>query len=260
MRSVFTLSNASSSTSCARPSIPGARRETANAFSRRTFVRVRLPSESANATSGGLNDVCMSHVPNIKWSAPSSAFVPTTYAPYGICCNTFFFAFLSIDPTGAGTAAVPKEPIRGPTGRAKYALATPADEIVRYFYTGIRVRDLDRSIAFYRTVMGMHVTRRGRMGHGGVWVELKSDRSHQRLELNWYPPGSKFHTAYRRGEELDHLAFHVTDVAATFKDLVAQGAHPEVKPFREDRYEFAFVSDPDGIWIELLGRRRERPR
>ncbi len=59
------------------------------------------------------------------------------------------------------------------------------------------------------------------MSHGGIWVELKSPGSPQRLELNWYPPGSRFHTRYRKG------------------------------------YAFAFVSDPDGIWIELLGRVRE---
>ena len=102
--------------------------------------------------------------------------------------------------------------------------------------------------------MGMKVTRRRRMHHGGVWVELKSPNSPQRLELNWYPADSKFFTRYRKGEELDHLAFRVRDVGRAFKEIVANGAHPEVEPFREDRYEFAFASDPDGIWIELIGR------
>jgi len=125
---------------------------------------------------------------------------------------------------------------------------------VKYFYTGIRVRSLERSIEFYRKVMGMKVTRRGRMHHGGVWVELKSPDSAQRLELNWYPAQSKFFTRYRKGEELDHLAFRVSDVGRAFKEIVAKGARPEVEPFREERYEFAFASDPDGIWIELIGR------
>jgi lactoylglutathione lyase len=124
----------------------------------------------------------------------------------------------------------------------------------KYFYTGIRVRDLERSIQFYRKVMGMKVTRRGRMHHGGVWIELKSPASPQRLELNWYPAGSKYFTPYRRGEELDHLSFRVSDVNRAFKEIVAKGARPEIEPFREDRYEFAFASDPDGIWIELFGR------
>jgi len=129
---------------------------------------------------------------------------------------------------------------------------------LKFLYTGVRVRDLDRSIQFYRTVMGMRVSRKGEMSHGGRWVELKSPGSHQRLELNWYPSGSKFHTRYRRGEEMDHLAFRVTDVARTFDEVVAKGARPEVEPFQEERYEFAFVSDPDGIWIELIGRTRPK--
>src|SRR2546429_5325441 len=33
-------------------------------------ARLRLSSESANATNGGLNDVCINQVPNIKWSVP----------------------------------------------------------------------------------------------------------------------------------------------------------------------------------------------
>jgi len=126
--------------------------------------------------------------------------------------------------------------------------------ITKYFYTGIRVRDLERSLQFYRKVIGMTVTRRGKMSHGGVWVELRSPGSEQRLELNWYPAESKFFAPYRKGEELDHLAYRVADVDGTFRELVAKGARPEVEPFREERYAFAFVSDPDGIWIELIGR------
>src|SRR5439155_23388403 len=45
--------------------------------------------------------------------------------------------------------------------------------LTKYFYTGMRVRDLERSIQFYRKEMGMKVTLRGRRSHGGIWVELK---------------------------------------------------------------------------------------
>src|SRR5256884_9881019 len=92
------------------------------------------------------------------------------------------------------------------------------------------------------------------MSLDGVLVELQSPGSPQQLELNCYPPASKFHTPYRRGEELDHLAFRVNDVDRAFEELTTKGARPEVEPFRESRYPFAFVSEPDGIWIELLGR------
>src|SRR3989441_7252933 len=102
--------------------------------------------------------------------------------------------------------------------------------LTKYFYTGIRVRDLERSIEFYRKVMGMKVTRRGRMHHGGVWVELKSPDSPHRLDVNWYPAASKFFTRYRKGEELDHLAFRGSDLCRAFEGIVARGARPEVAP------------------------------
>src|SRR5204862_7581072 len=72
--------------------------ETANRFDRRTLAKVRLSSDNAKATSAGLNEVCINHVPNIRWSVPSGVFVPTTYAPYGIIWRTFFFTFLSTAP------------------------------------------------------------------------------------------------------------------------------------------------------------------
>src|SRR2546430_17585309 len=66
-------------------------------------------------------------------------------------------------------------------------------------YTGIRVRDLDRSIAFYTTVLGMQVTWRMRIREtGGAIAVLKSPRGSQRLELNWYPPRGRYRV-YRQG-------------------------------------------------------------
>jgi len=102
--------------------------------------------------------------------------------------------------------------------------------------------------------MGMKLNFRGRMDHGGVWVELKSHGSTQRLELNYYPPGSKFYEKFREGSELDHLAFWVKDVDREFARLVEKGAKRAVEPFPQGKYRFAFVKDPDGIWIELIGR------
>ncbi len=92
------------------------------------------------------------------------------------------------------------------------------------------------------------------MQHGGVFVHLKSSRSPQRLELNWYPRDNQYFTKYHSGEELDHLAFWSLNVEDSFDRLVSKGAESAIKPFREGNYELAFVKDPDGIWIELLGK------
>lgn len=124
-----------------------------------------------------------------------------------------------------------------------------------YFrYTGIRVRNLQRSLQFYTQVIGMKKNLEGVMYHGGVWVELRSPNSAQRLELNYYPPNSKFHEKFKTGSELDHLAFWVKDVDKKYEQLVKRGAKRAIEPFRQGKYSFAFVKDPDGIWIELIGR------
>jgi len=125
--------------------------------------------------------------------------------------------------------------------------------LMRFAYTGIRVRDLERSLRFYKKIMGMRETLRGKMKAGGIFVQLRSRRSRQLLELNYYPPKAKYYERYDSGSELDHLAFWTIDVDRRFKELIAKGAKVAVRPFSEDGYRLAFVKDPDGIWIELIG-------
>jgi lactoylglutathione lyase len=120
-----------------------------------------------------------------------------------------------------------------------------------FTYTGIRVRDLDRSERFYVDILGMKKISRGNMPHGGRFVHLKSPGSPQRLELNWYPKGSRFYKKYARGEELDHLAFYVKNVRDAYEELMKKGADAAVKPSEAKGTE-VYIKDPDGIWIELL--------
>lgn len=122
----------------------------------------------------------------------------------------------------------------------------------RFRYTGIRVRDLKRSLAFYRGVLGMKEIGRGKMPHGGMYVHLRTPGSAQRLELNWYPIGSRFYSAYRHGDEMDHLAFIVDDVNKAYRELVAKGIKTAVKPDEAKGVTEVYVRDPDDIWIELL--------
>jgi lactoylglutathione lyase len=121
----------------------------------------------------------------------------------------------------------------------------------RFYYSGIRVRDLKKSVKFYTKALGMKVVSKGTMPHGGVWVHLKGKGSDQMLELNWYPEGSRFYTKYTAGEELDHIAFKVKDVKAAYDLLIRNGATSAVSP-RESKGTEVYVKDPDGIWIELL--------
>jgi len=122
----------------------------------------------------------------------------------------------------------------------------------RLVYAGIRVRDLKKSLNFYRNIMGMHVSRRGTMPHGGKYVALRSRGSPQELELNWYPTRSKYYSKYRRGDELDHLAFGVGNVNTALKRLISKGVDVAVSSSEAKNVTEVYIKDPDGIWIELL--------
>ena len=121
----------------------------------------------------------------------------------------------------------------------------------RMYYVGIRVSNLQRSVKFYTEILGMKIIHKGTKPHRGKFVHLKSTGSQQKLELNWYPRGSKFYTKYKKGEELDHLAFVVDDVEKAYRWLVSKGAKNAVSPEKSEGTE-VYVKDPDGIWIELL--------
>ena len=118
----------------------------------------------------------------------------------------------------------------------------------RFYYAGIRVRSLRRSIAFYTKAFGMKVAAQGTMPHGGKYVHLVTPGTRMRLELNWYPKGSRFFVPYRKGEELDHLAFVVGDVLAAYRSLRRSGVRVAVDPKHSKGTE-VYVKDPDGIWI-----------
>jgi lactoylglutathione lyase len=121
----------------------------------------------------------------------------------------------------------------------------------RFYYAGIRVRNLKRSIDFYTKTIGMKVVNKGTMPHGGKYVQLRDKDSKQTLELNWYPLGSRFYSEYTRGEEMDHLAFVVKDIDKACRELLAKGATSAVSHLESKGTE-VYVKDPDGIWIELL--------
>ena len=121
-----------------------------------------------------------------------------------------------------------------------------------FTYTGIRVRDLDRSIDFYTKVLGMRLVFRMRLRktHGEVAL-LQGPRARQRLELNWYEPGSRYATPFRVGEGLDHLAFQVEDLDQALAEAKEAG-YPLVKEMKTATSRWAYIQDPNGIWIELF--------
>lgn len=130
----------------------------------------------------------------------------------------------------------------------------------RALYTGLRVRNLERSVRFYRA-LGFRTTLRLRTRLGEA-VQLEHRPGRFTIELNRFRPGSRGYEPYRRGSELDHLGFWVDDVDRWVRKLCRAGGRVRwpaancrvivpPRPWSDGRA--AMVADPDGVWIELMG-------
>ena len=133
----------------------------------------------------------------------------------------------------------------------------------RFIYTGIRVRNMDESIKFYTEVLGMEIAveRERTEPTKGEGVTLKSPNSNQLLELNFYESDSPFFAPYENGEDLDHLAFDVENLESAISDLRKKGIEIVVEPYQIGAtvgWKEAFIKDPNGIWIELLQRKKTK--
>jgi catechol 2,3-dioxygenase-like lactoylglutathione lyase family enzyme len=122
---------------------------------------------------------------------------------------------------------------------------------VRWIYSGLRVQNLTRSIRFYEKV-GFHVTKRGAMEHGGLWVDLVYPGSVHLLELNFYPTTNRFYEPFVPGAEFDHLGFRVDDIDGWVRQL-RRWRLPIVSDFTESTQRLVYVRDPDGNWLEFYG-------
>jgi lactoylglutathione lyase len=124
---------------------------------------------------------------------------------------------------------------------------------MRILHTMLRVGDLDRSIAFYRDVLGMKVLSRKDYPDGKFtlcFVGYGSNPEHAELELthNWGVEQYELGTAY------GHIALGVDDIHATCDRIRAAGGKitREPGPMKHGTTVIAFVADPDGYKVELI--------
>ena len=121
----------------------------------------------------------------------------------------------------------------------------------KFIYTGIRVKNIEASVKFYTNLLGMKELDRTTIPAAkGTVVNLVTEDGGPVLELNCYEKGSPFDAKYAVGEGLDHLAFQVPSLDAALAEAKKAG-HPMVQEVRTPTSRWAYIEDPDGIWIEL---------
>ena len=124
---------------------------------------------------------------------------------------------------------------------------------MRILHTMLRVIDLDKSIAFYTEVLGMKLLSRKDFPEGKFTLAFVGygDKSDTTIELthNWETDH------YDLGNAYGHIAIQVDDVYKACERITAAGGDivRPAGPMKHGTTVLAFVKDPDGYMIELLG-------
>ena len=122
----------------------------------------------------------------------------------------------------------------------------------KFMYTGIRVTDLQQSIDFYVKLFGMNLLNRSKIEQTkGETAALQTEKGGPVLELNHYEKDSPYNVKYLVGEGLDHLAFKVDDLDKALEEARKAG-HRTLLQLEHDGGRWAYVEDPNGIWIEVF--------
>lgn len=128
---------------------------------------------------------------------------------------------------------------------------------MRLLHTMLRVTDLEQSIDFYTTILGMKLLRQKEYPEGRftlAFLGYGPEDSNTALELthNWDQD------SYELGDAFGHLAIEVEDVYAACDEIKAKGGIVvrEAGPMKHGSTILAFAKDPDGYMIELLGTKR----
>jgi lactoylglutathione lyase len=128
---------------------------------------------------------------------------------------------------------------------------------MRILHTMMRVGDLDRSLYFYTEVMGMTLYRRMDFPDAGftlAFLGYGDESEGAALELT-YNHGVE---SYEQGNAFGHIALEVDDVGEAVEGIRSRGGTIKREPAVLGGTDtlLAFVEDPDGYAIELLGARR----
>lgn len=121
----------------------------------------------------------------------------------------------------------------------------------KLLHTRYRVNDLERTIKFYKEVLGLDEVRRHKSPRGSELVFMKAPESEETVELCHFPNSGPVQVQ----PDLTHLAFEVDSLADFGKHLESLGLQYSDGPhMKETGGGFAFVDAPEGYEIELIQR------
>ena len=119
-----------------------------------------------------------------------------------------------------------------------------------YNHTNINVRNLEKSLAFYKEALGLNVASSHKAADGSFELAFLSDGvTPFRLELTCLADHPQ---PYELGENETHICFHVDDYGASHALHGQMGCIV----FENTSMGLYFIEDPDGYWIEIVPSKR----
>ncbi|MCG6886157.1 MAG: lactoylglutathione lyase [Proteobacteria bacterium] len=127
---------------------------------------------------------------------------------------------------------------------------------MRILHTMLRVGNLQRSIDFYTQVLGMQLLRQkdypdGKFTLAFVGYQPETEGAAIELTYNWDTDH------YNLGNGYGHVALEVDNVYQACEDIRQRGGKiiRDAGPMNAGTTIIAFVEDPDGYPIELIGKK-----
>ena len=122
--------------------------------------------------------------------------------------------------------------------------------VKKLLHTRYRVSDLEKTISFYKDVLGLEEVRRQTSGRGSQLVFLKAPDSDVEIEICKFDESGPIVV----GPDLTHLAFEVEDLDEFAKKAAAKGYPLSDGPHSTGSGRIAFIDAPEGYEIELIER------
>ena len=120
--------------------------------------------------------------------------------------------------------------------------------VKKLLHTRYRVSDLEKTVSFYKDVLGLKEVRRHTSGRGSQLVFLKAPDSEEEIEICKFDQSGLVVV----GPDLTHLAFEVDDLETFAREAAAKGYPLSDGPHASGSGKIAFIDAPEGYEIELI--------
>ncbi len=121
----------------------------------------------------------------------------------------------------------------------------------RMVHENYNVKDLEKSLAFYKEALGLTEKKRIEAKDGAfIIVYIGNEESDFELELTWL---RDWENSYNLGDNEFHLAF-VTD---EYEQAYTKHKEMGCICYENPAMGIYFINDPDGYWLEIIPDRKK---